>query len=363
MADLRVGIIGVSADRGWAREGHVPAVQALAGLELAAVANQTQEKADAAGAAFGVDRAYGDPADLIGDADIDIVTVAASVPAHRELILAALEAGKHVVTEWPVGTSTAQTEEIAAAVPDGLRTTVGLQSRMNPAAVRARELISGGAIGRVLSATVYSSTAGFGRKIAEGDLYLEQPETGMNLTTIQTAHTVDFAIRLAGELLSLAALRTTQYPELEVGSPPKAYRRTLPDHVLLQGRLVDDGALAVEIAGGRPADDTPFRMDIVGEDGAVTLTGGAPRGFQAGLLSASLNGQAVEIDAGETAELPDSVVNVARVYAALRDDILNATSTVPDFADAVRLSHLIDDIVASADEERTTTPSADWPRP
>jgi len=359
--NLRVGIIGVSAERGWAREAHVPAVQALDGLELAAVATRTQETADAAGAAFGVKRAYGDPADLIADPDIDIVTVAASVPAHRALIVAALAAGKHVLTEWPVGTGAAQTEEIAAiSDKSGLHTAVGLQARMNPAAVRAVGLIASGAIGRVLSATVYSSTAGFGRKVAAGDLSMEKPETGMNLTTIHTAHTVDFAVRLAGRLTSLAALTTTQYPELEVGDPPKPYHRTIPDHVLLHGRLAD-GALAVQIAGGRPADDTAFRMDVVGEDGVLTIEGGTPRGFQSGLLSLSLNAEPVAVDDGETAALPDSVVNVARVYAALRDDIVNDASTAPSFDHAVRLSHLVDDILASAADGRTTTPTADWP--
>jgi len=360
--NLRVGIIGVSAERGWAREAHVPAVQALDGLELAAVATRTQETADAAGTAFGVKRAYGDAADLIADPDIDIVTIAASVPAHRTLIVAALAAGKHVLTEWPVGTSTAQTEEIAViSDTSGLHTAVGLQARMNPAAVRAVGLIASGAIGRVLSTTVYSSTAGFGRKVAEGDLYLEKPETSMNLTTIHTAHTVDFAVRLAGRLTSLAALTMTQYPELEVGDPPKPYHRTISDHVLLYGRLADGGALAIQIAGGRPADDTPFRMDVVGADGVLTIEGGAPRGFQSGLLSLSLNTEPVAVDDGETATLPASVVNVARVYAALRDDIVNGASTAPNFDHAVRLSHLIDDILSSAAAGRTTTPTADWP--
>jgi len=359
---LHVGIIGVSAQRGWAREAHVPAVQALDGLDLVAVATQSQEMADAAGAAFGVDRAYGDAAALITDPDIDIVTVATSVPAHRDLIVAALKAGKHVLTEWPVGTSTIQTKEIAAlADTSGLHTAVGLQARMNPAATRAVVLIESGAIGRVISATVYSSTAGFGPKVADNALYLEKPESGMNLTTIQTAHTVDFAIRLAGPLISLAALATIQYPNLEVGDPPKPYHRTLADHVLLHGRLATGGALAVQVVGGRPAHDTPFRMDVVGEHGVLTIVGGAPRGFQSSLLSLSLNAEPITIDGGETAALPDSVVNVARVYAALRDDILTGAFTAPSFAHAVRLSHLVDDIRAAAADGRTTTPTADWP--
>jgi predicted dehydrogenase len=359
---LKVGIIGVSAERGWAREGHVPAVQALDGLELAAVATQDQRTASAAAAAFGVERAYGTPADLIADRDLDIVTVAAPVPAHRELIMAALAAGKHVLTEWPVGTSTAQTQEIAARSDDsGLRTAVGLQSRMNPAALRAVELAGSGEIGRILSATVYSATAAFGRRVAEAGRYLEDPASAMNLSTIQTAHTLDFAIRLAGRLTSLAALTTIQYPDLEVGDPPAPGHRVVPDHVLVHGRLSGGGALAVEVAGGRPADDTPFRMDLVGEDGVLTLTGGAPRGFQSGLLSLALNGQCIDTGGGETAGLPDAAVNVAGVYAALRDDIRQHTSTAPNFDHAVRLSHLIDDLHTSATAQRTVTPSAAWP--
>ena len=60
-------------------EAHVPAVQGLAGLDLAAVATSSRETADEAAHAFGVDKAYGNGAALIADPDIDIVTVATRV--------------------------------------------------------------------------------------------------------------------------------------------------------------------------------------------------------------------------------------------------------------------------------------------
>ena len=130
--------------------------------------------------------------------------------------------------------------------------------------------------------------------------------------------------------------------------------------MLVQGRLAAGGALSVQVAGGRPAAGTPFRMDIAGEDSVLTLEGGAPLGFQAGLLRLSLNAEPVEPDDGEVAALHGSVVNVAAVYATLRDDIIGGTSTVPDFGHAVRLSHLIEDIRSAAGGQ-TTTPTADWP--
>ena len=253
--ELGVGIIGVNAKRGWAREGHLPAVQALAGLNLVAVANRSQAAADAAGEAVGADRAYGSPEDLIADTDIDIVTVAVPVPAHRDLIVTALRAGKHVVTEWPIGTHTAQTKEIASIASDsGVHTAVDLQSRMNPVALRASELIASGAIGRVLRATVYSSTMGWGRQV-----------TGRSCTPSRAHHG---AISRAGG-----------------GSPRVSFHRVVADHVLLPARLADGGALMVQVVGGEPVDNTPFRMNIVGENGTVIVEGGAPRGFQTGLLT------------------------------------------------------------------------------
>lgn len=359
----RVGVIGVGSPQSWAREAHVTAIHAVAGLELAAVATRDHDTAQSTAEELGAQRGYGDAIELIHDVDVDIVTVGAPVPAHRDLILAALNAGKHVVTEWPVGTNTGQTEEIAAAAArSGKHTAVDLQARLNPAAAHARELITSGAIGRVLTVSVYSSTAGFGRVVSTSALSLEDPATGMNLTTIQAAHTLDLAVHLAGPLSSLSCLRTVRFPELSVSDADHTtFRRTIPDHVLVQGRLADGGALSVQVVGGRKLDDTPFRMEIVGEAETLTLEGGAARGFQAGTLQLRRDGKPVRLPDPLADEVSDSVVNVAHVYAALREDISSNTVTTPSFDDAVQLSHLIDDMIKADDEQVTRTPSAQWP--
>ena len=136
---LRVGIIGATG--GWAKDSHVPAVQKLPGLELAAVAANSQASADEAAKASGAKAAYGSGADLIRDPDVDVVTVAVRVPDHRELVLAALAAGKHVYCEWPLGRDVAEAQEMAAAAKAaGVHAAIGLQTRANPAARLAREL-------------------------------------------------------------------------------------------------------------------------------------------------------------------------------------------------------------------------------
>ena len=344
--DLNVGVIGLNANRGWAREAHAPAIQHVDGLHLAAVATRRQESADAAAQQFGVEKAYGDPQALIADPGIDIVAVVSAVPTHRELILAALKAGKHVLTEWPVAVGTAATQQIAhAADQAGLHTAVGLQARANPAVLHAQRLIEAGAVGRMRIVRTFSTTAAFGAAIDASGVALEDPATGMNLTTIQGAHTLDLVSALAGPFTSLTAVRTIQFPTVTVDGQ-KPITRTLPDHVLVQGRLRDGGSASVEVVGGRPSDHTPFRLEIEGERGSLVLSGGAPRGFQSGVLELTVNGGRVDV---ARPRVEDSVVNVAGVYTALRDDILQNSSTAPTFDDAVRLSRLIDDVVR-ADE-------------
>lgn len=357
---LRVGIIGASAEGGWARDSHVPAVQALDGLELAAVATNSQGTADASARAFGVATGYGNAMDLVRAPDIDLVTVAVRVPAHRGLVLGALAAGKHVYCEWPLGRDAGEAEAMAAAARTaGVHAAIGLQLRGNPVVRRTRELIASGAIGRLLSVRVYSATAGFGPDVPASMLYAEVPENGANLVTIQGAHTVDLAIAVAGALSDLSALATAQYPMIKAGDAGDPRPRTTFDHLLLQGRLANGAALSLEVAGGRPP-GTPFRLEAVGEAGVLRLEGGAARGVQTGRLTLLIDGVPQPVDEGELGTMPDAAANVAGVYAALRDDIAGGTSNAAGFGHAVRLTRLVADLLASS-RTGSRTPAADWP--
>jgi predicted dehydrogenase len=101
---LRIGIIGLGAERGWATAAHLPALHALSGdFELAGVANTSLASAQAAATAFGLPRAFESTAELVASPDVDVVVVTVKVPYHRELVSEALNAGKSVYCEWPLG--------------------------------------------------------------------------------------------------------------------------------------------------------------------------------------------------------------------------------------------------------------------
>ncbi len=358
MTTLRVGIIGANAESGWARDGHVPALQGLSGLELVAVATNSQKTADASAKAFGLSAAYGSGMQLIRAGGIDLVTVATRVPDHRELVLAAIDAGMHVYSEWPLGRSVAEAEEMAeAANKAGLHAAIGLQLRGSPVVRRTQHLIASGALGRVLSVSTYSATAGFGPEVPAPFIYLEDPASFANLVTIQGAHTIDLAIAVAGGFSDASALATAQYPEINADGERR--QRTTFDHLLVQSRLLSGGTLSAEVAGGRPP-ETPFTMNVVGAKGTLRLDGGAPRGLQSGRLRLSLDGAAQHVDEGELAAMPDAAANVAGVYAALRDDIADGTFTVAGFDHAVRLTELVNNLLTSSSSGRRAT-SASWP--
>jgi predicted dehydrogenase len=359
MEPLRVGVIGANPNRSWARDSHIPAVRSLSNVQLAAVATTSRASADAAAAAFGVPAAYDDPLALIAASDVDIVSVCVRVPYHRELVLAALAAEKHVYCEWPLGCNRAEAAEMAAAArARAAHVAIGLQAHMNPAGRRAAELIAIGAIGRPLTARIFSSTAGYGPSLPAAYSYLNKVESGANVITILSGHTLDLAVLVLGGIDSLNALTTLQHPTVTLTDTAEQIQRTAPDHLLLQARMISGCALAAEVAGNR-APDTPFTFEVVGTDGRLLLTGGHPYGFQAGRLTLSLNGERQRID-GPPDTLPAAAVNVSAMYRALARDVASGEHTAPDFNHAVRLTHLLDDIVRSA-ESGHRIGGQDWP--
>ena len=130
------------------------------------------------------------PFAMINDDQIDVITISVEVPAHRELVLAVLSAGKAVYREAPLRRTVAEAEEMANEVAS-LQTQFGLQGRLNPAVRRAAELLSSGKIGRPLNARIASATTGFGSEIHSSHDLFNKVVSGANLLTITAGYTLD----------------------------------------------------------------------------------------------------------------------------------------------------------------------------
>ena len=104
---LRAAVIGV----GFIGAVHARAIR-LAGGQLWALAASTPDSARAAAATLGAGRIYSSPDELAADDALDVVHVCTPNSLHRPFVLAALEAGKHVVCEKPLGLDLAQALEL-----------------------------------------------------------------------------------------------------------------------------------------------------------------------------------------------------------------------------------------------------------
>ena len=162
---LRVGIVGANPSRGFASIAHIPALQALPGFEISAVCTTRQESADAAARHYGVPLAFSNAGEIARHPDVDLVVVSVKVPDHYLPVMAAIEAGKHVYCEWPLGRDTAEAVRMLdAAERKGVRHAVGLQGQMSPAINYVKDLVADGYTGRVLSATMVACAPNWGRR-------------------------------------------------------------------------------------------------------------------------------------------------------------------------------------------------------
>jgi predicted dehydrogenase len=122
---------------------------------LVAVADPEPSRQEHAVAAFGFEAAVADYRDLLARDDVEVVSVCGPNFVHREISVAAAEAGKHVWVEKPAGRDLADTQAIAEAVhAAGVQSAVGFNYRNAPAVEAARDLIAAGEIGDVETVSV-----------------------------------------------------------------------------------------------------------------------------------------------------------------------------------------------------------------
>jgi len=147
MQQIRAALIGT----GFMGRAHAEALHRLGNVQIAAVASSDEARAREFAARYEIDRATGDYRTILGDARVDAVHVLTPNALHREIALAALEAGKHVVCEKPLTVSVAEARElVTAAERSGLANCVEHNLRYYPLVQQARQMIAAGELGDIL---------------------------------------------------------------------------------------------------------------------------------------------------------------------------------------------------------------------
>ena len=129
----------------------IPAMQAGDYSEVVGIASRSQASAREAAEPLGLPKTYGAYEDLLADADIDAVYIPLPNHLHVPWSIKALEAGKHVLCEKPIGLDTDEAETLlkAAQAHPELKVMEAFMYRMHPQWQRTRELVQSGAIGEL----------------------------------------------------------------------------------------------------------------------------------------------------------------------------------------------------------------------
>lgn len=353
---LGVGIVGLTPGRSWSAFAHVPALQALSDtFSFNAVANSSAESAQRAAAELGSLQAYGSVGEMTTADDIDIVSVTVKVPHHLALARQAIDAGKHIYCEWPLGNGLAEARELADLAKNrSIVAVAGLQATAAPAIRYAADLIAEGYVGDVISSTLVGDGGSWGPETSNAYDYILDRANGATMLTIPLGHTLAGVVEVLGPIADVLATVTTRFPLVKVVETGEMKPMTAPDQIIVSATLESGAPLAIHYRGG-VSRSTGLLWEILGTKGDLRITGsqGHAQMVDLALSGAQGEGSAVaplEIPERYLDNLPSAAVpgNVARMYADMALDIRSGTQRAPSFEDAVGIHQIIDAIEASA---------------
>ncbi len=155
MKSLKFGLIGT----GFMGKAHAIALRSVGTAfpsvpspELACLVDSNAERASSLAKSWGFTQSSTDWQGLCANPDIDVVDICTPNHLHKEMALAAIDAGKHVYCEKPLALTTKDAAEIAhAARAAGVRTSMGFNYMCNPLIELAKQAIESGEIGEIFS--------------------------------------------------------------------------------------------------------------------------------------------------------------------------------------------------------------------
>src|SRR5262245_11676041 len=146
MRRLGMGLVGP----GFVGVHHIDAVRRLGFVDVVAIAASSEASARRKADALGVSKAYGSYQALVADPDIHVVHNTTPNYLHARVIEAALAAGKHVISDKPLGMNAIESRRLCdAAARAGVVNAVTFNYRGNPLVQQARTMIAAGEIGPI----------------------------------------------------------------------------------------------------------------------------------------------------------------------------------------------------------------------
>ncbi|MSP79239.1 MAG: Gfo/Idh/MocA family oxidoreductase [Dehalococcoidia bacterium] len=357
---VRIGIVGANVNYGWGSRAHLPALKALPMTEVVAVFTAHKETAEETAKAFNIPMAFSNLEDMLNRKDIDLIDVCVRVPGHHALVMAALQAGKHVFCEWPLGTNTTEAKQMAdLAKAKGVWTMIGLQARGSPSVNQIKSMIADGYVGQVVAVNLSQFGPSAGRP---GGEWVLDRKNGVNVFTIAGGHSIDALCYAVADFQEVSAKVTTQRKRITIAGTKDPIEMTSPDNVLISGVLKNGAVASVHVAA-MPHHGTGFKLEIYGTEGTLIATASAGpnttelnlvggRGTDTALQPIAIQPKYTWVPAAVPLGAP---FNVAQVMQHFGEAIQSGKPAELDFNHALKMHHLLDTIQAASDTGKVQT--------
>ena len=311
-------------------EGYAQTLLSTGKVEITAVWDDDRERGAAWAQELGA-KYYENIDELLKSSDVEAVICDAPTTSHRDILIAAAEAGKHIFTEKALAPTVAECEEIAAAVERaGITFTISLPDKTKPVSRLAKDLIDQGVFGEISLVRVRNGHDGVSGGWLPSYWFEEKDAAGGALMDLG-CHPMYLANWLLGKPKRITAIMTTPF-----------------------GSAVDEAATAtIEFADGAVftaetsfvSYSTPGSVEVYGSDATLIAMGDYVRYY-------GKNVSPIVGKCGIEPKLPDAVPIPIILFA---EACVNGTGTPKDFGprDGVELTRLLENAYVSDRENRT----------
>ncbi len=269
---IGVGIIGSG---GIAQSVHIPGYQKLDNVEVLAVADVNPDVAKAAAEKFNIPNQFTDYEEMLKMPEIQVVSVCTPNFLHRDAVIAAAQAKKHILCEKPIALSAKQGREmVSAAHANGVKLTVGYNWRFNANAVALKRFIDDGKLGEIY----YARAQALRRRGVPGwGVFTQKDKQGGGPLIDIGVHILDLTLYLMGhpKPVSVSGISTTKFGTREgvlglMGKwDPKTY--TVEDFAVGMVKFANGAALVLESSFCANIKEDVFNAELMGTEGGCTV--------------------------------------------------------------------------------------------
>ncbi len=372
LPEVRIGLVGY----GFIGKVHTLAYRCLpmvydpmpARVRLAGVCAASQASVDKAVEQAGYEFATTDWRELVKRDDIDAIHCCTPNHLHRDVVIGALRAGKHVYCDKPLAANLAEAREIVeAARHAGSQHQMTFHLRFAPAIMRAKQLVDEGFLGRVFNFRAAYLHSGYIDPNRPMSWRLDAAAGGGALVDLGS-HVLDLLRHLLGDFDAVMAVAETFIKERPLpGATHQKAAVTVDDLTLMTIRLANGALGTLEASRLATGTNDEMRLEIHGELGALRFNLMDPNwlyAFDAREPEAALGGNR-GFKAIETVQRypppavlpgPKAAIGWLRYHLASQFDFITSLVTSrpcsPDFEDGLRVQEAMEAAYISAREGR-----------